>query len=180
MVNEPIGFGSAHPRLAVYVEKRPPMPEYACLEGIQALQPGDIEQINRQCGNGWRKLFNVYAKLLYALNPVKFAFSLQAPDWQHYRDAHLLQGLDGTALLFSPPRLIAGEDTIHLVAGRTWARRCLAEGLACQLHWLDEAFAIAPDARVLVSPYFDYRQLNNEKIIRLAALMSELPDAPGV
>ncbi|MDX3775008.1 hypothetical protein QE250_12865 [Chromatiaceae bacterium AAb-1] len=171
------GFGERNPVIAVYVENRPPMPQYQDLQHIQALQPADIDIINSHCGNGWRKLFNVYAKLLFALHPAQFAFSQQAVSWQQYRDQHLLQQHSGTALLFSLPDITGRTETIHLIAGRTYARKCLDAGLNCQFEWLSHEFAIDRYHKVLVSPYFDYRQLTNEKITYLAALMASLEKA---
>lgn len=168
------GFGSEQAQIKVYVAKRPPMQEYAYLPGIQPLQQGEIALINQACGNGWRKVFNVYAKLLFALEPKLFGFAQQAADWQQYRDQQLLQAGSGTALLFSPPQLNANNKTIHIIAGRTHAKALVEQGLACQLNWLNHEFAIDEYQRLLVCPYFDYRQLNNEKIAYLAALLAQL------
>lgn len=168
------GFGDTEAIVTVYVENRPPMPQYQYLESVAILQPEDIAVINSHCGNGWRKLFNVYAKLLFALHPAHFSFSRQAESWQQYRDQFLLQKNSSTALLFSQPYLQQPGKTIHLIAGRTYARKCLDNGLNCQLEWLNHEFAIDRYNKVLVSPYFDYRQLNNEKIVFLAGLFSQL------
>ena len=61
------GLGDTSARLRVYVGNRPPMQEYAHLTEIQPLCRGEIALINQACGNGWRNVFNVYAKLLFAL-----------------------------------------------------------------------------------------------------------------
>jgi hypothetical protein len=50
----------------------------------------------------------------------------------------------------------------------------IERGLACQLHWLNEEFAIDPLNKVLVTPYFDYRQLSNEKIEFSVQLLKSL------
>lgn len=165
------------------------MPEYQQLDSVMALAPGDVDQIYRHCGNGWRKIFNVYAKLLFALDKELFLYSRHAQSWQEFRDKQLLQKHSNTALLFSPPRLdlplpgVAGQQhkPIHLIAGRTHAKQLLAEGLNAELHWLNEEFAIDPARKVLVTPFFDYRQLNNEKIAYTAGLLALLqqPENPG-
>lgn len=55
--------------------------------------------------------------------------------------------------------------------GRTYARALVNSGrLDVPLTWLDHEFAINAASRVIVCPYFDYRQLSNLKIDRLAAL----------
>ncbi len=177
MITLPIsaaGFGDADAGVRVYIANRPPMAEYQHLHGIQPLISDEIDAINRACGNGWRKVFNVYAKLLFALEPQLFGFAQQAADWQQYRDQQLLQAGSSTALLFSPPQLNTADNTIHIIAGRTHAKALLEQGVSAQLQWLNHEFAIDEYQRLLVCPYFDYRQLNNEKIAYLAALMAQL------
>lgn len=168
-----IGLGAAQARFKVYVAKRPPMQEYVYLPAVQPLLQGEIAFINQACGNGWRKLFNVYAKLLFAL-PASFGFLELASSWQDYRDSVLLQAGSDTALLFSSPQLTSANNILHIIAGRTHAKDLIAAGLPLQLNWLNAEFAVDPHNRVLVCPYFDYRQLNNEKIGYLVQLMTQL------
>ncbi len=177
-----LGFGDHKAQFCVYLANRPPMPEYLQLDSVTPLAPGDIDRIYRHCGNGWRKIFNVYAKLLFALDKELFPYAQQASSWQAFRDNILLQQGSNTALLFSQPRLVlpladvAGQPQhhMHVIAGRTHAKQLLAEGLQAELHWLNEEFAIDPKRNLLVTPFFDYRQLNNEKIGYTAALLSLL------
>lgn len=169
-----IGLGDQKASFRVYVENRPKMQQYQQLFDCEALQAGDINLIYQHCGNGWRKVFNVYAKLLFALDPKLFHFPTQADNWQQYRDRFLLQQASDTALLFDAPLLKPKDSNIHLIAGRTHAKQLIEQGLGCQLHWLNEEFAIDPANKVLVTPYFDYRQLSNEKIEFTAGLLSSL------
>ena len=76
---------------AVYLANTPKMPEYQNLSYVTSVAKGEIDKIGLECGDGWRKVFNVYAKLLYALNPNDFSFSRSASSWQAYRDCFLLQ-----------------------------------------------------------------------------------------
>lgn len=170
------GFGDAAACIRVYIANRPPMAEYAGLQAVQALHSGEIELINRACGNGWRKVFNVYAKLLFALDVKQFAVTQQASSWQQYRDQHLLQADSNTALLFSMPLLKPIAQTVHIIAGRTHAKALLDAGLPAQLNWLNNEFAVDKHQRLLVCPYFDYRQLNNEKLTFLAKLIKALDE----
>lgn len=179
----PTGFGDNQAQFCVYLANKPPMPEYQQLDSVLALAPGDIDRIYRHCGNGWRKIFNVYAKLLFALDKELFSYAQHAQSWQEFRDKQLLQKHSNTALLFSPPRLdiaLQPQNTIHLIAGRTHAKQLLAEGLNAELHWLNEEFAIDPTRKLLVTPFFDYRQLNNEKIAYTAGLfvLLQQPENP--
>jgi len=172
------GLGDSNYRIAVYIANRPPLEPYRSTQDLSPLVLDELTTIGQQCGNGWRKVFNVYAKLLYALNPAHFDFSTLEPSWQLYRDKHLLQSHSQTALLFSPPVFTPKHQTIHLVIGRTYAKSLLASGqLNSNLHWLDDEFGIDHQQRLIVCPYFDYRQLSNIKIERLALLMAQLMEA---
>ncbi|MBU1310055.1 MAG: hypothetical protein KKE30_11045 [Gammaproteobacteria bacterium] len=171
-----IGFGDAGAQFNVYIANRPPMTEYASLQTVQPLDGGEIEAINRACGNGWRKVFNVYAKLLFALDKTQFGFSQQATSWQQFRDRYLLQRHSNTALRFNAPQLDDIESNVHIIAGRTHAKTLLEAGLPAQLHWLNNEFAVDKYNQLLVCPYFDYRQLNNEKLVFLARLIKALDE----
>ncbi|MDX2319954.1 MAG: hypothetical protein QNK26_05080 [Moritella sp.] len=169
------GLGCAKFTFAVYLANTPNMLEYQDISSVNSLVSGEVNAIGQACGNGWRKVFNVYAKLLYALNPADFDFAQRAPTWQQYRDSYLLQRGSATALLFSPPVLNANIQTIHIICGRTYAKQLLASGeLQVNLIWLDDEFAIDVKNRLVVCPYFDYRQLSNIKIERLSVMLSGL------
>lgn len=149
------------------------MLEYQQLSSLSPLTLGEIEMVNQACGNGWRKVFNVYAKLLYALDKAQFAYSTLAPTWQKYRERFLLQQDSQTALLFSPPLLSTAKQTLHIICGKTYAKHLLATGqLTANFIWLDDEFAIDKAQNLVVCPYFDYRQLSNIKIEKLASLLS--------
>jgi hypothetical protein len=168
------GFGDEAFKVAVYIEKRPPMPAWQQLDHLHAMQPGQINEINQACGNGWRKVFNVYSKVLFALPSEFYDFAKRAPDWQTFRDEQLLQAHSQTTLLFSPPILNKSKQ-LHIIAGRTYAKQLINNGLLdCQLTWLDDEFAISKSSKVIVCPYFDYRQLSNIKIARLSQLVADV------
>ena len=180
------GVGDATARLRIYVAKAPPMAEFAALAACVSLLPGQIDQIYRHCGNGWRKVFNVYAKLVWAL-PAPWQPDLQgAQSWQQWRDRVLLQAGSATALFFgqngfAPAEFDVDARALHIIAGRQHARDLLAQGLLPDaltggLVWLDEEFAVARRLRLLVCPYLDYRQLSDVKISRLVQLVRQWPD----
>ncbi|WP_019025677.1 DUF6942 family protein [Colwellia piezophila] len=176
---ENIGLGCDQFTFAVYIANRPNMLEYQQLSNITPLTTSEIFTIGQACGNGWRKVFNVYAKLLFALEPKVFPFTQLAPTWQKYRDDFLLQNNSQTTLLFSAPLLSPQVDkqqnTLHIICGKTHAKKLINSGkLDCQLTWLDDEFAIDRVNKLVVCPYFDYRQLSNNKIERLATLLLEL------
>lgn len=185
-ISKNIGFGSPTFEIGVYIANRPNMLEYQQLEGITPLTENEIYTIGQACGNGWRKVFNVYAKVIFALNPRSFGHLqqglAQGASWQSFRDKHLLQQHSETALLFSPPetnylktKVSQSQNTIHIICGRTYAKELINSGkLNSQLTWLNEEFAVDPSQRLIVCPYFDYRQLSNIKIDYLSQLIDSI------
>lgn len=170
-----IGFGCPDFTFAVYIANRPSMVEYSQLNTLMPMMAGEIESINQACGNGWRKVFNVYAKVLFALSTETFNFQRKAESWQQYRDQWLLQQKSKTALLFSSPQLIPGSTIIHIICGRTYAKQLInTQQLKVNLTWFDNEFAVNKQHQLIVCPYFDYRQLSNQKIERLATMINAL------
>ncbi len=188
-LSDECGLGCSGARLRVYGAKPPPMAEYQALQQVEPLMHGQIQQIASHCGNGWRKVFNVYAKLVFAL-PAPWQPQLHGcSTWQAWRDRYLLQAQSQTSLLFSAPLLggdkpcnganpyggANGVASLHLIAGRQHARALRASGeLSVPLTWLDDEFAINTEHALLVCPYFDYRQLSDAKIARVAQLVQGL------
>ena len=156
------GLGDSAAHFQVYIANRPPLAQYQTLQTMHPLQAGEIAHIAAETGNHWRKIFNVYAKLAFALKPQGFS------RWQDLRDQQLLQQGSGYALLFSPPDSQAESAHVRLLLGKGYAAEL---GLASGLNWLDDSFAVHQQSGVLVCPYFDYRQLSDEKIRRLAGLL---------
>jgi hypothetical protein len=157
------GLGDENARFNVYIENRPPLDEYEQLWCIKALEQGDIANIAQQTGNHWRKIFNVYAKLVFALDAKKNS------SWQSYRDDFLLSKKSEQALLFSRPDF--QKQGIHIITGRTYAQSLQ---LDAQLISIDADFQMDIKKRLLVVPYFDYRQLSNEKLMRLVGLIQSI------
>lgn len=170
-----VGLGCSNFTIAVYIANKPNMLEYQHLSHISPVISGEITAINANCGNGWRKVFNVYAKLIYTLDNKHFSYSDSAETWQEYRDKFLLQTNSYTALVFSPPIPENNSKALHIISGKTHAKHLLAEGkLTANFTWLDDEFAIDRTNNLIVCPYFDYRQLSNIKIEKLARLLKEL------
>ncbi|MGR6873348.1 DUF6942 family protein [Pseudomonas sp. HK3] len=187
-----VGLGDAHhaPQqvsINVYIANRPPMPPYDELDDCMPMQTGDIGAIAQHTGNHWRKVFNVYAKLMYEFMQTLDARTTKLSEtqhfthalknhatWQQYRDDQLLQADSGTTLLFSPP--LATEDhSLHIIMGKGYA---LQLGYEYQAPFLieheHEDFACYRDQKVILCPYFDYRQLSNQKITTLVGIMLSL------
>ncbi|WP_394176420.1 DUF6942 family protein [Thalassotalea litorea] len=176
---EEYGLGQRGAQFQVYIANKPDYQDVPELAHIRALEKGDIAAIGQACGNGWRKVFNVYAKLVYALAgmnhtlPNFVALTDNFPSWQAYREQQLLQSHSQTSLLFSKPDFDHFQNlTIRIVMGRTYAKTLAIPNLV----WLNEEFAISESQNLIVCPYFDYRQLSNIKIIYLCDLIKKLTD----
>ena len=167
-----VGFGAAHAAIRVYVKNRPNLMQFQQLDELLPLNKHAIEQINAEAGNGWRKVFNVYAKWLFNLQP--YCIDTSAFDsWQALRDEVLLGELSNTALLFSHPDF--STPALHIIAGKQYAKELANDNrLGINLIWLDHEFALDKTNNLVVCPYFDYRQLSNIKIQRLCDLITEL------
>lgn len=169
------GLGDPFAQFKVYIANRPNFAKYPNIDSVTPLSAGEIHAIGQACGNGWRKVFNVYAKLVFALNSKNIVSLQNTQSWQSFREQILLQQLSNTSLLFSPPQVTQIKDkgcnTVHIIMGKTYAKLL---DLPCLLTWLDHEFAINVEHNLLVCPYFDYRQLSNIKIIRLVELIMRL------
>jgi len=182
-----VGLGSAGAQLNVYIANRPPLERYQNLRSFTVLSPGEIASIAKETGNHWRKIFNVYAKLVYALDQniesmscqkktaASFNFRAQRYDsWQSYRDAALLQAGSDTALWFSRELDVNegswSEQSLHIVMGRQYASSLALPAMMV----VDNDFSVNREQRIIVAPYFDYRQLSNKKLEVLMGLITGL------
>lgn len=178
-----VGLGENNATFNVYMANRPPIEPYISLASLQSLEPGDIECITTTTGNHWRKVFNVFAKILFQLHPQNFK------TWQHYRDGLLLQQGSSQALwfvnkeqLFQPVAVPQWQQSdtvkssaVHIIMGKTFASSIFSENeLAEEFVWVNESFAINREQKIIICPYFDYRQLSNLKITQLVKLIKSL------
>ena len=164
--NSLIGLGAENMRLAIYIANRPLNAQYPSLITLQPLVAGELQNIVANNSNHWRKVFNVFAKILWQIQWPQ-STNNTASRWQDYRDQHLLQAHSYEALLFSPPDLEAPH--IKIVAGKTYAAALSLP----PLKWLDAHFAVNKAHQLIVCPYLDYRQLSNERIAKLGVLIGE-------
>lgn len=165
--NEVFGIGDAQAKFRVYIQNRPNHYPFDVCSSVIPLSQGLVEQIGNSCGNGWRKVFNVYAKVVFALGSSNFDLIQGSKSWQEYRDHRLLTENSNTALLFSAPKSFV-SDEITIVMGKHYGKSL---NLPFEINWLDDYFAINTKHRFIICPYFDYRQLSNIKIIRLTELI---------
>ncbi|WP_286262914.1 DUF6942 family protein [Thalassotalea atypica] len=161
-----IGIGNPNAQIYFYIENVPPLNQYQTLNDITPVQTGDIANISALTGNHWRKIFNVMAKLAFELDDEL------APTWQSLRDNSLLQKDSNYCLCFLAPNYLnMALNKLHIVLGKTYAT---SSGIAEKCHWLTSSFAINESKQIIISPYFDYRQLSNVKITQLVQLIRQL------
>lgn len=161
----PSGYGDPAFEFAVYIGNTPSVYEHSGYSDLQPMKPGDIASIVQQTGNHWRKIFNLYAKLMHQLEP---GFE---SEWQQYREGRLLQRGSKQALLFSQPQLGKPSTAIHLVTGKSHAEHL---GLLTRCDAINEHFYVNCTAKLIVSPYFDYRQLSNRKLETLVEIVRSI------
>ena len=162
-----ISVGDSIATLHVSMEKAPLWFTEYNVRCSEPLRPGDIQLIGLHGGNGWRKVFNPYAKLCFALN---FNGVQRYETWQGYRDRQLLQADSRTALHCNPVTVNADGQTLNIVMGKSFADKL---ALAGQGIWLTPHIALCRDAPCFITPYFDYRQLTNARLDTLVVLIRE-------
>ncbi len=167
MTNNLVGLGDSKAKVFFYIKNRPPLIRYQNLTVVKVLVADEVSAIARETGNHWRKIFNVYAKLLFEITPKEFS------SWQKLRDHALLQANSENCLLFSPPNISALKSNriLHVILGKGYGEEL---GLAGDCTWLSHDFAINTELGIIICPYFDYRQLSNIKITQLARLIQQL------
>jgi len=159
-----VGLGDENYRMAVCIGNQPELDDYEDLSGIRAMATGDIQDIVNRTSNHWRKIFNIFAKVMFELD------RKEQPTWQCYRDNKLLHAGSNHCLLFSEPDLdrTAQEGRVTIVSGKTYAEEL---GLMEYVAPLEEGFFVDVANKVIVTPYFDYRQLSNVKIEYLVTVI---------
>jgi hypothetical protein len=162
-----IGLGAPGHQFSVYIENRPELEPYQSLQTMQPLIEAGVSSIVDATSNHWRKIFNVYAKLVFScadfMNMPKFL------TWQQLRDEYLLQAPSPFALLFSVPDI--RSKGIKIITGHTYA-----QSLNLQVDFVTVAddFLVSTQHGLIVCPYFDYRQLSNNKIETLSRIIENL------
>lgn len=178
----PIGLGNTSATIKVYIENIPPLTRYQQLSSCHAIQQGEIATIAQQTGNHWRKIFNVYAKLVYQLEKDKVnkgslsTLLAKYSCWQDFRDGELLQQSSDQCLLFNFALNKPEARSIGIIMGRTYARSLADAGHISieKFFWLTPEFALNKKDCMIICPYFDYRQLSNSKIDHLVQIIQGL------
>lgn len=164
-----VGIGDLDCDFVVYIGNRPPMDEYIERQELIPAIKGELARIGCEAGNHWRKIINIYAKLGYMLNTEGFS------SWQAYREGYLLTKGSRQALLFDEQIEPAKSGVVRLICGKAHAAKLLVDNVTeISVRWVDADFAIDPSRQLIVTPYFDYRQLSNAKLEKLASIINNL------
>ncbi|GHB73268.1 hypothetical protein GCM10008107_23410 [Psychrosphaera saromensis] len=165
--NNLIGIGSDSPTVILHIANRPPVDGFAAINGEEdinrPLQVSEAASIIQQTGNHWRKVFSILAKISFAL------FDTGCKTWQEYRDTKLLteQGFEYicfSSLVDTRSQLdLAKHKTVSIVCGFSYAQSQL-DVLPLISHQKFDKLKWSEPHQCLVTPYFDWRQLNNEML----------------
>lgn len=147
-------IGTATPRLVLYLPHKPNALE-------ELLRQPDATTLIRNNSNHWRKIVTLLAKI----------GSLELEDWRSFRDKTLF---GRCAICFSASLADTKSETWHWIGGKENLQRFEIHGLHTEP--LQETTEVSIDIkkRILLTPYPDYRQLNNATVNKIrAALASE-------
>ncbi|NVK24763.1 MAG: hypothetical protein HWE10_07530 [Gammaproteobacteria bacterium] len=150
-----IGIGNSQPKWILHIANRPEV------EGFQhdifrTLNTAEAADIIKQTSNHWRKVFSIMAKISFAL------FDTQCSTWQEYRDNKLLTDEGFEAVSFeSFHQSAATKETFSIICGFTYAESQL-DMASLISHQKFEKIKMSSRHPLMVTPYFDWRQLNNE------------------
>lgn len=157
------GFGHSAPKWVLHIANRPPLDAFLQDE-FRTLATGEAADIIRQTSNHWRKVFSIMAKISFAL------FDTNCDTWQQYRDTKLLtsQGFEAINYHVYVPQEL--ETYTSLVAGFQYASEQLDLDSLVAHHRCNKLLRIE-NRRCFVTPYFDWRQLNNDILDILISAM---------
>lgn len=157
------GFGHCQPKWVLHIANRPELDEFQH-SNFRTLKTGEAAEVIKQTSNHWRKVFSIMAKISFAL------FNTECETWQEYRDTKLLTSEGFEALNYQPYSNNTKHDYFSIVAGFTYAETQLNLDNFYPVDG-DIKILFKPDETVAVTPYFDWRQLTNEKLDKLITLM---------
>lgn len=149
------GVGHENPKWILYIANRPELEHFQTLD-FRQLESGEAAEIIKLTSNHWRKVFSIMAKISFAL------FDTDCETWQQYRDTKLLTKEGFEAISFSPYKT---NDCLpfSIICGFNYAdKQVELESLLS--HERQNKILFSQSERLCVTPYFDWRQLNNEML----------------
>lgn len=155
-MSNPDYLGSPTPSIVLYLPHRP--------NGLEQLtREPDAGLLMDRNSNHWRKIVTLLAKVA-------------SPDeeWRSFRDDALFQH---TALCFAP-RLM-DVNAWHWIGGKDNLQRFNIDGLHPVPLRDSPAVAIDNEKQILLTPYPDYRQLNNATVSQIRTVLDGQGFYPG-
>lgn len=180
------------PLIQLYINHPIPDKDMYVSETPIGLSSEDRHRIEQLGGNNYRKVFNIYSKLSFYLEQyLNYSRVTDITTWQEYRDSFFLDLESPCRIAFlsdyefsylqeksqlpdslceTIKQCLNSDNVLHLFSGK----KCIsAFNFEDRCFWMSEYFAQVKDANAIVTPYFDYRQLSNERIIQLQKLIIE-------
>jgi len=162
-MNHPkIGFGNHNPRWVLHIANRPALAEFQH-DVFRALTRGEAAEIIKATSNHWRKAFSIMAKISFAL------FDTGCATWQEYRDTKLLTEEGFESVSFEPFQTNQ-LNAFSIVCGFAYAEQQLEVSKLIP-HIEQPKLLISETDDVIVTPYFDWRQLTNEILATLVTVL---------
>lgn len=157
------GLGGEDFQIGLCIGNFPSCLDIESVAGIRFAGEGELSHIVEQTGNHWRKIFNICAKIGFALWPEK------TQSWQQYRDSLLFRQSASLCLFFSPPPTLK-EGQLLLILGKQYRREIFPDaGFTA----VSEVVYRHPELPIYQVPYFDYRQLPNKQLDALILLLRQ-------
>lgn len=165
MKHPKIGFGNTLPKWTLHIANRPDLEPFEH-DIFRQLELGEAAQIIQQTSNHWRKVFSIMAKISFAL------FDTGCDTWQQYRDTKLLTREGFEAINFEVYQ-VGQLSTLSIICGFQYAEQQVE--LAKLIPHIEQPkLLIAEHKELIVTPYFDWRQLNNEMLAHLVAMLKHI------
>ena len=165
MKHPKIGFGNTFPKWTLHIANRPELEPFEH-DIFRQLESGEAAQIIQQTSNHWRKVFSIMAKISFAL------FDTGCETWQQYRDTKLLTK-DGFEAIDFDHYQAGNATSFSIICGFQYAENQV--DLAKLIpHMQQPKLMISESKNFVVTPYFDWRQLNNEILGHLVTLMQNI------
>lgn len=171
-----IGLGATTPKISFYIGNIPDFIGFNTPTHFRPAELSELAYIVSNTSNHWRKVFNVYAKVMWQwLNltdpdQVNQLEKCGVTSWQHYRDNRLFQREGNEALIFSAFDPKYSRSHLHVFAGKTYGHQQYPHNLI----EVNQQFWISPSNKLIIAPYPDYRQLTNARIDFLISLLYSL------
>lgn len=162
MRDSTVGIGNSHPSWVLHMANRPELEAFQH-EVFRQLKQGEAADVISQTSNHWRKVFSIMAKISFAL------FDTGCDTWQQYRDTKLLTEQGYEAIYWQPYSAQTATE-LSLICGFTYAET--QTELARLLPHIEQPKLLMAESKdLIVTPYFDWRQLNNETLSHLVKVM---------